>query len=98
MDKITALSQLKSHEAELRRMGVASLSLFGSTARGEAGPGSDIDLAATFADEAHVGLFAFAGIAARLHDLLGVHVDLVGEPARKPAMQAQIDRDRVRVF
>lgn len=98
MDRATALSRLKAHEVELRRMGVLSLSLFGSTARGEASAASDVDIAATFADDAHVGMFAFASIAARLNDLLGVPVDLVGEPARRTAVQAEIDRDRVRVF
>lgn len=98
MDTATALARLRAHEAELRHMGVASLSVFGSTARGEAGPASDVDLAATFAEEARVGAFRFAAIASRLGDLLGVPVDLVGEPARKPVMQQQIDRDRLRVF
>lgn len=98
MTPTTALTRLKAHEAELRRMGVASLSVFGSTARGEAGPASDVDLAATFAEEAKVGAFRFAEIALRLGDVLGVPVDLVGEPARKPAMQRQIDRDRLHVF
>lgn len=98
MDRTTAFFRLKSHEAELRHLGIASLSLFGSTARGQASSTSDVDVAATFADDAHVGLFAFARIAARLNDLLGVPVDLVGEPARKAALQTEIDRDRVRVF
>jgi len=98
MDSATALTRLKAHEAELRQMGVSSLSVFGSTARGEAGPSSDVDLAATFSKDARVGAFRFAEIALRLGDVLGVHVDLVGEPARKPVMQQQIDRDRLRVF
>jgi predicted nucleotidyltransferase len=34
----------------------------------------------------------------RLRELVGAPVDLVGEPARKPRMQAEIDRDRLRVF
>jgi predicted nucleotidyltransferase len=34
----------------------------------------------------------------RLRELVGAPVDLVGEPARKPGMQAEIDRDRLRVF
>lgn len=98
MDQRTAISRLKAHEAELRRMGVASLSVFGSTARGDAGPTSDVDLAATFAEDARVGMFAFAEISRRLKDMLGTPVDLVGEPARRPSMQRQIDRDRLRVF
>jgi len=79
-------------------MGIDRLSLFGSTARGEAGSTSDVDLAATFDPTAMVGLFKYAGIADLLEVLLGVSVDLVGEPARKLRMQAEIDRDRVNVF
>jgi uncharacterized protein len=93
-----ALARLKSHEVELRHMGIASLSLFGSVARGEARPNSDVDLAATFSDNARVGMFAFAAISKRLAELLDTPVDLVGEPARKLTLQQQIDRDRVRVF
>ena len=98
MDKSVALSRLKQSEAALRKLGIEQLSLFGSTARGEAGPSSDIDLAAIFAVDARVGLFRYAAIAERLEEILGVPVDLVGEPARKARMQAEIDRDRVRVF
>lgn len=98
MDKATAIARLKAHEAELRELGVAQLSLFGSTARGEEGPQSDIDLAARFAPEAQVGGFAFVAIADRIEAILRTKVDLVAEPARKARMQQHIDRDRVRVF
>ena len=38
------LDSLRAHEAELRSLGVQSLTLFGSVARGEAAAGSDVDL------------------------------------------------------
>ncbi|MGK2909601.1 MAG: nucleotidyltransferase family protein [Sphingobium sp.] len=98
MDIVTVLNRLKANEHELRNLGIASLSLFGSTARGEARPDSDVDLAATFDESARIGLFEFADITERLRMLLDTPVDLVGEPARKPRMQAEIDRDRIRVF
>jgi predicted nucleotidyltransferase len=98
MDRQTVIDRLSGHERELRALGVKSLALFGSTARGESGPESDVDLAATFDDAARVGLFDFVGIQERLRELLEVPVDLVGEPARKARLQAEIDRDRLRVF
>lgn len=98
MDCSSAVERLRARERELRALGLSGLSLFGSTARGVAGPAADIDLAATFEPAARVGMFRFAMIEAALRDMLGVSVDLVGEPARAPNMQAQIDRDRVRVF
>ena len=44
MDREAAILRLKAHEAELRRLGVQRLWLFGSTARGDARPESDVDL------------------------------------------------------
>jgi predicted nucleotidyltransferase len=96
MDRDAVLERLRAHEAELKAMGVARLSLFGSVARGEAGPESDVDLAAEF--DRPFGIFQFAAVEGRLRDLMGRPVDLVGEPARKPRVRQAIDRDRVRAF
>lgn len=98
MDRNTAIARLKSHEAELRAMGVVSLSLFGSTARGEQRADSDVDVAACLTNNGRIGLFELAGIGERIREVLGVAVDFVSEPARKARLQAEIDRDRVRVF
>ncbi len=100
MDKDKAIAALRRHEAELRKLGVVSLSLFGSTARGEATPDSDVDLAVTLAPGPHG--FAYFG---RLDDIerfasriLEKRVDVVPEPATKPSIQQAIDRDRARAF
>jgi uncharacterized protein len=44
MKRDDAIAILKERESELRRLGVEHLYLFGSTARGEAGEDSDVDL------------------------------------------------------
>jgi uncharacterized protein len=98
MDRNTAMSRLQASEAELRSMGVLHLSLFGSVARGDAGPQSDVDLAAIFDPARRMNLFSYAAISDRIQEIVGAPVDLIGEPARKPRLQAQIERDRVRVF
>lgn len=98
MQRAAALSRLAMHETELRAMGITALSLFGSVARDEAGPVSDIDIAVRLDDARRLDLIDFAQINLRLQDLLEVKVDLVSEPARKSGFQAQIDRDRVNAF
>lgn len=98
MDRQTAIDRLRPHEAELRAMGVSGLALFGSTARGEAGPDSDVDLAARFDPAAEVGMVKYGTILEYLRLLLRAPVDLIGEPARTTLMQAEIDRDRAAVF
>lgn len=98
MDRQTAIDRLKSEQATLRPLGLKRLSLFGSTARGEASAQSDIDLAAVLDEGAGIDLFRFAAITDQLSRLLEAEVDLVVEPARSARMQAQIDRDRLRVY
>lgn len=101
MNTITAgsiVSILQAHEPELRRAGIRHLSLFGSTARGEARPESDIDLAAEFDPEARIGLFGLIALENRLSEILGRKVDLLPEPVQKPRLRANIERDRRRAF
>ena len=94
----SVLNTIKAHEAELRRAGVDSLSLFGSIARGEDVPGSDIDFAVRFAPESQLSLLDVIGVRNRIADLLARPVDLIEEPTRKAWLQREIDRDRVRAF
>lgn len=99
MSRDEIITILRRHEAELRRLGVAQLSLFGSVARGDDGTDSDVDIAAQFDPNARLGVFAIAGIEARLTEILGGRpVDLLEEPARRPSLKQEIERDRVRAF
>ena len=67
---------LAAHKAEIKAQGVKSLAVFGSVARGDAGPGSDVDLLVEF--NRSVGLFHFIHMQEFLGDLLGgAPVDLV---------------------
>ncbi len=92
------VAMLRVHEAELRSAGVGALSLFGSVARQEAHPDSDIDLAVRLDPDAHVGLFAFVALESRITALLGRRVQLLPEPVTSPRLSADLDRDRRRVF
>lgn len=68
---------------------VASLAVFGSAARGESGPESDIDLLVRFRGEPP-GLFGFLRLERRLAEILGAPVDLVMETALKPRLREKI--------
>jgi uncharacterized protein len=92
------IERLKGNRASLQALGLRRMSLFGSTARGEASLGSDVDLAVMLDEGARIDLFRFAAISHRLSLLLDAKVDLVVEPARSARMQAEIDRDRLRVY
>jgi hypothetical protein len=98
MDRQAAIDLLKAHEPELRALGVTGLSLFGSVARGQAGPDSDVDVVADLDDDTVRTLFDMGGINVRLAEMLGVAVDLVSEAGMRPALRVRVDRDRVHVF
>jgi len=74
---------LKSGEIDAlcRRWKVRELALFGSTARGEEGPASDVDLLVTFAPDAEWGLLDHVRMQRELEGLLGREVDLVSRRA-----------------
>lgn len=97
MEKAEAIALLRAREADLRELGIERLSLFGSTARGEARADSDVDLAVELRADLQLG-WAFFSLEERIAELVGVQVDLVTEPVRKSRLQAEIDRDRVHVF
>lgn len=100
MTKAEALERLRARESELRQLGITRLSIFGSTARDEARPDSDVDLVATVDYDAirALGPFGFFGIESRIEDMLGAKVDFMTEASLEPRVQAQVDRDRVHVF
>jgi len=94
----TVVATLRAHEPELRAAGIRRLSVFGSVARGEAGPDSDVDLAVELDQDAHIDLFRLTGLEQRIAELLGRPVDLLPEPVEKRRLQANIDRDRLNAF
>ena len=96
MNRATALQALSEHKAQIvQRFGVASLALFGSTARDVAKPGSDVDLLVSF-----IGLATsaqFFGVQFYLEDVLGCPVDLVTEKALRPELRPYVLKDAVHV-
>jgi predicted nucleotidyltransferase len=76
-----------------RRYRVKGLWLFGSAARGEATPDSDIDTMVEFEPAARIGLIQFEKPAEELTSLTGRRVDLVTRRGLKPWVRAGILRD-----
>jgi uncharacterized protein len=92
------LARLREHEPELRAAGVVRLSLFGSTARGDRRPDSDIDLLAAFDGTRRISLLDVAGIELQLSELLGQPVDLIEEGTLKPRVQKTVEAEAQRAF
>jgi predicted nucleotidyltransferase len=89
----------KTQLADLcRRYQVRELSLFGSAARGDMRPDSDVDLLVEFLPNAEVGLVEHAGLMLDLGRLLGRKVDLVSKNALKPRIRPYVLADAQLVY
>jgi predicted nucleotidyltransferase len=92
-ERETILTTLAAHSDELDRLGVRSLALFGSAARGEMRADSDVDLLIDFARP--MGLFGFLEVKGYLEELLGRSVDLVTERALRQEYRDAVLREAV---
>ncbi|MBQ1700873.1 MAG: nucleotidyltransferase family protein [Prevotella sp.] len=72
--------------------------LFGSFARGEQRPWSDVDILVEFDKEKPIGLLKFAGIICDLEDLIGHKVDLVEEGTLKSYAVESVNRDKKMIY
>lgn len=74
--------------------------LFGSYARGEQTPDSDVDILVVFDQEngRKVSLLRHIGIALGLEDLLGKKVDLITEGTLLPFAKETADKDKVLIY
>jgi len=80
---------LQAHRADLDRFHVKSIALFGSVARDEARPDSDIDLLVEF-DESPVSLFDFVALHDFLEQLFARKVDLVQRGTVKRQLRERV--------
>jgi uncharacterized protein len=85
------LERLAARREDLARLGVRSLALFGSVAREEAGPSSDVDLLVEF--EGVATLDRFLALESHLQDLLDNSVDLLTQRSVKPSLRSAIEKD-----
>lgn len=91
-----ALRLLSAHRDEVaRRFGVRELAIFGSVARGEAHPDSDLDVLVDF--EGRADFDRFMGLKLYLEELFGVRVDLVTQRALRPEIRLQVAQEAIHV-
>lgn len=93
MRRDEALRIISEHEGEIKAHGVARLSLFGSVARDEASPESDIDLLVEF--DKPIGLFEFVDLKNYLESILGRQVDLVSKNGLKRQLRDGILKEAI---
>jgi predicted nucleotidyltransferase len=95
-DRETVLSILSKYKQEFERLyGVTALGVFGSAARGEARPDSDVDVVVSMREP---NLFYMVHIKDILEKAFSTHVDIIHYREKmNPFLKKRIDRDAVYV-
>jgi uncharacterized protein len=97
MERDQAIAILKAHEAELKQLGVQHLYLFGSTARGDARPDSDVDLFFDY-EQGKLGLYELMDVKEAAARILGRKTDIMTRDSIHRVLRERIEASAVPVF
>ena len=95
MKRDDVVNQLKAHLDQLAEFKIKSLAIFGSVARGEARPDSDIDFLVEF--NGPTTFDQYMGLKIFLEDLLCHPVDLVTRKGVRPELAPYVEQEARRV-
>jgi predicted nucleotidyltransferase len=98
MSRDEVITKLRQHAPELQAEGILHLALFGSTARNEAGPDSDVDLMAVYDPDKKLSLLDISRFHLDLEDILGAKVDLANRSRMRPIIKESAEEDAVDAF
>jgi len=92
------IAKLRNMRLSLKRAGIEHLSLFGSKARGDDSPKSDVDLMAEFDTEKKFSLLDLVALENRLADILNMPVDLAAAKSLRDGVRERATREAVLAF
>jgi predicted nucleotidyltransferase len=92
------IRRLRQHESELGQLGVKQLYVYGSVARGEARPWSDVDLFADLADEERWNIVRWGHVLDRLEEILQRRVDFAARRSLPEDVRRRAETEAVAVL
>ena len=92
------IATLREHEEDLRARGARHAALFGSVARGTAGPDSDIDIMIEIEPETVRDVYTYVGLRNYVADLFSEPLDVVNREALRPHLRRPAEGDAVYAF
>ena len=97
MELTEATRILREHEADLKKMGIERLYMFGSTVRGEQRIDSDIDLFFDY-ERGTLSLFDLMHIEEKASEILGCKADVTTRYGLHPSIKTEIEQSALQVF
>jgi predicted nucleotidyltransferase len=98
MSREKVIAEIRRNAEAIRALGASSLYLYGSHARDEAGPGSDIDVFIDRDPSKHFGFIELTELEFLLRDILRTDVDVATRTGLHPALSREIEKSAVKVL
>jgi uncharacterized protein len=98
MDRATAIAKLGQIADAVKARGATSLYLYGSTARDEAGAGSDLDLFIDYDPTSRFNALDLVDIKLFLEEELHASIDLTTRDGLHPRLREKIEKSAMRIF
>jgi predicted nucleotidyltransferase len=98
VERDRAIARLQAHRNELEALGVLHAALFGSIARGDDRPDSDIDVMVDVDPVKVRSILALGRIQSRLERIMGRPVDVARRSSLRPSVADEAARDAIHAF
>jgi predicted nucleotidyltransferase len=92
------IEALRQNQSRLEELGVVHAGVFGSTARGDARPDSDVDVLVFLAPDSHRTVFDLVRIEHAVEEVIPGPLDVAVADQLKPAISARVRAETVLAF
>ena len=98
MRRDDVIARLKEAEPALRARGIRRAAVFGSVARGDERPDSDIDIMIEIDPDTHLSVYEYVGLKEYVASLFEGSVDVVSRDGLKPYVAPAATADAIYAF
>ena len=95
---LRVLGLLRTHRDDLKAIGLRHADIFGSVARGEERPDSDVDILVDLDPTIVRDLLGYSRVQRTLEDLVGMRVDIAERSRLRHGMQDDVEQDKINAF